>query len=217
MPNETSKVEPGKSDDDAREPSVLWVVVAGLGGAMTLAAAYWRFRTGFAVGTLEAHAALGNALAPVVAFLTLLAVVAALWSVQVQRTELALQRQELRETREEMVEQRKQFERTAVAQEALARSQAALANAQFDTVQQTAALRMAQHGNSIATLEAALATIEAGAVAAAETLNIDRPDAQQALADRRQAISNRINRELQLEERVETYMRSGAYDREPTG
>jgi hypothetical protein len=157
MADETSKVEPAKGDDDEKEPNVRWVVVAGLGGAVTLAGGYWRFRTGFAVGTLEAHAALGNALAPVVAFLTLLAVVAALWSVQVQRTELALQRRELQETREEMVEQRKQFERTAKAQEGLAEAQReANRLASFTELAQRRA-NLAQLLQVIATADVALA------------------------------------------------------------
>jgi hypothetical protein len=84
-----------QKQDDPREPDVRWLWLAGAAGALILLITYLRFRNGFAVGSLADHANLGNALQPIVAFLTLLAVVAALWSVQVQRVELALQRKEL--------------------------------------------------------------------------------------------------------------------------
>jgi hypothetical protein len=118
------------SNPEGKDQGRLWVVVAAGIGLFVLGAVYYRFRSANHVWTLADHANVGNAMAPAVAFLTLLAVISALWSEQIQRTELALQRQELRETREEMVEQRKQFERTAEAQEALASSQASLADSQ---------------------------------------------------------------------------------------
>jgi multidrug efflux pump subunit AcrA (membrane-fusion protein) len=118
------------SNPEEKDQGLLYVVIAAAIGLVVLGAVYLRFRTANSVGTLADHANVGNAMAPAVAFLTLLAVVAALWSVQIQRTELALQRKELQETRDEMIEQRKQFERTAHAQEALAESQKRLADEQ---------------------------------------------------------------------------------------
>lgn len=128
-----SEPRPGKADGDATEPTVpaRWLLpVVTLFGALALAAAYAVFRRYYPAATLTEHATFGNAVAPIAVFLSLFALVAALWSVQVQRAELALQRKELQETREEMVEQRKQFEKTAAAQEALVKSQNRLADAQ---------------------------------------------------------------------------------------
>jgi hypothetical protein len=176
-------------DIDDKDRGAWWVFGLGGLGALALLIAYLRFRSGFAVGTLEAHAQLGDALGPVVAFLTLFTVVAALWSVQIQRVELALQRKELQSTRDEMVEQRKQFERTAKAQEDLANSQARLADEQAKGNDVTERLVAAQrqlsdeqaHSNeiamraqlgqrsaNIASLEAAVANVNA---AVAQTWN----------------------------------------------
>jgi hypothetical protein len=187
-----------------KDVSGWWLVLAAGIGAGALLGAYLRFRRGFTVGSLEAHAQLGDALSPVVAYLTLAAVIAALWSVHIQQVEL-------RETREEMKEQRKQFERTAEAQEELAKSQRELAAAQGESIRQAIALRMAQHGNSIATLESALATLEAGAMGASATRNFNTAEAEERVAARRQAVSNRINREMGYEGHTEDQLR--AYDR----
>ncbi len=167
------------TDPEEKDQGLLWVVAAGAVGLLVLGLVYYRFRSLNHVWTLADHANLGSALAPAVAFLTLLAVIAALWSVQIQRTELALQRKELQSTRAEMVEQRKQFEATATAQKRLADSQEKLASEQHVAngiaLQQfeqqmlanrlTAAswrqaefLELAQRANVVATLRMAHAT-----------------------------------------------------------
>ncbi|HET9960029.1 MAG TPA: hypothetical protein VFQ61_36305 [Polyangiaceae bacterium] len=138
----------------------LGVLAFGILGTLMLAGAYFRFRTGFDVGTLEKHAALGDALAPAGAFLSLLAVFAALWAVQVQRADLALQRQELRETRKEMEEQRKQFERTARAQESLAAATGDLANRQSEANRLSQFQELAQRRNTLAMLYQVIVTID---------------------------------------------------------
>lgn len=139
----------------------------------------------------------GEALAPINTMLTLAAVVGALLAVHFQRVEL-------RETREEMKEQRKQFERTAEAQEELARSQKLLAEAQLAANKEAAALRLAQHSNTIATMDAALGTLDA-AEAIATTINQNegtREKLKKALEERRQSIGTRIHRELAAEAKL---------------
>lgn len=153
------------SNAEEKDQGLLYVVVAGLVGLGVLGVVYWRFRTANQIGTLADHANIGNAMAPAVAFLTLLAVVAALWSVQIQRTELALQRKELQETREEMKEQRKQFELTASAQQRLADSQERLADAQTEANAIALNATLAQHRSVVANL--AIADIQIGAQLAA--------------------------------------------------
>jgi hypothetical protein len=158
------------TDPEEKDQGLLWVVAAGAVGLLVLGLVYYRFRSLNDVWTLADHANLGSALAPAVAFLTLL---------QIQRTELALQRKELQSTRAEMVEQRKQFEATATAQKRLADSQEKLASEQHVAngiaLQQfeqqmlanrlTAAswrqaefLELAQRANVVATLRMARAT-----------------------------------------------------------
>ena len=75
----------------------------------------------------ETWGALGDSVAPFTGLLTAAALFGALWSVRLQRQELALQREEMRAQREEMAEQRDQLARTAKAQEALAGAQKGLA------------------------------------------------------------------------------------------
>lgn len=186
-----------------------WVMTAASIGFIALGAYYVGLRCAYGVHSLADHANLGNALAPVVAFLTLLAVVSALWSVQIQRTELALQRQELRETREEMVEQRKQFERTAKAQEALAGSQALLARAQLNANREAAALRLAQHSSTIATLEAALATLDSADAISFATDNGRNSLKRSMLDERRATVKARREAEEEFEATLRTLIVSG--------
>ena len=149
------------SDVEDKDTGLPWVVTAGAIGVVALGAYYLGLRCAYGVHSLADHANLGNALAPVVAFLTLLAVISALWSVQIQRTELALQRQELRETRDEMVEQRKQFEKTASAQQRLADSQELLAHAQVAANTLALAAHISQLEGFILDLDLAAGEIEA--------------------------------------------------------
>jgi uncharacterized membrane protein YqjE len=187
----------GGLETEAPERGARWVLWAFFVGLAVLGSVYLHFRIANPVATLADHANLGNAMAPAVAFLTLLAVAAALWSVQIQRVELALQRQELRETREEMVEQRKQFERTAGAQEALAASQAQLAEAQKQankialsaaktslTIARNGTIaQRSQHGSNVATYMAAIAHVQSAiATIHAETLRtIETKDLQKEI------------------------------------
>ena len=196
-------------DEENKDTGLGWVVTAAAIGLVVLGAFYVGLRCPYGVHSLADHANLGNALAPVVAFLTLLAVVSALWSVQIQRTELALQRKELQSTREEMVEQRKQFERTAKAQEALAQSQQQLAEAQQAANAEAAALRYAQHSSNIAVLIQTLASLDVaqanGAVANSALFNTNLP----ALNKRREQLNARLNRELLAEKLVANALRLG--------
>jgi uncharacterized membrane protein YqjE len=206
------------SNEENKDTGLAWVVTAAAIGLVALGAYYVGLRSTYGVHSLADHANLGNALAPVVAFLTLLAVISALWSVQIQRTELALQRQELRETREEMVEQRKQFERTAAAQEALAASQARLADGQLEANQVNEQLvvaerlvaRQQRNGNdialraqlalrhaTIANLQAAIASVNA---AIASTWNPGTGDeiAKKALAPDLVQLQRSLDSELEI-------------------
>lgn len=182
------------TNDDTKEHSVAGIIVAAAVGALALSFAYYHFRTGFPVVTLEAHAAIGNALAPVVAFLTLFALVAALWSVQVQRADLALQRKEIRETRVEMAEQRAQLQRSADAQEALASSQLKLAQAQVAANHEARMLRLAQMSHTIATLQSALAAVDSAELIAKSTnQNVDTTGPTRA---RRDFLNDRLKWEV---------------------
>lgn len=129
-----------------------------------LGAAYAFLRSSKA---LEWHALIGDSLSPVAAILSVVAVLAALWSVHVQRQELALQREELRETRDEMKAQREQFEKTAAAQASLAASQARLADAQEAANVQ--ALR-SEHARRAATLAQLLVGLDANAFASSREM-----------------------------------------------
>jgi hypothetical protein len=127
---------------DGRAPWWMVALAAVALGALLLA--YFWLRTS---PHLEWHGLIGDALAPVGSLLSLFAVLAALWSVHVQRRELALQREELglqrkelQDNRAEMKAQREQFERTAKAQESLAAAQ--LAANQLAPFQELATRRM---------------------------------------------------------------------------
>lgn len=133
-----------------------WLLAAAAVSLAALGGAYAFLRSSRA---LEWHALIGDSLSPVAAILSVVAVLAALWSVHVQRQELALQREELRETREEMKAQREQFERTARAQEALARSQRDLAVSQQRANRIGILSTSGQFAQNVATLMAARAAI----------------------------------------------------------
>jgi hypothetical protein len=115
-----------KKRSDGSAPTWMWLFL--FGGLAAFTGAYWGLAR--VAKHLEWHAYIGDALAPVAALLSLLAVVAALWSVHVQREELALQRKELEENREVMKAQAEEAKKAAEAQKRLADSQERLADAQ---------------------------------------------------------------------------------------
>jgi hypothetical protein len=115
----------------------------------------------------------GSAVGPFVALLNVGALLAALYSI-------ALQREELRETRAEMVAQREEFKRSAEAQEALAKSQAAAAEAQIlaNKIALNAAPRLlaaehAQRTSNVASLLAAEANMLTSLAAARVHVDVD--------------------------------------------
>jgi hypothetical protein len=102
----------------------------------------------------------GDAVGPFVALLNAGALFAALYSVRLQRQELALQRKELAANRKVMEEQAEQFERTAKAQEALAASQERLARAQEvnnEVILDTRILQLANQRENVARVAQELA------------------------------------------------------------
>lgn len=99
-----------------------WAVaftVTALGG---LTAAYLVLRNPTVVHHLSWHAELATALGPVTGILSLFAVVAALWSVELQRRAMAGQQHEIDRHMQLLEDQRTQFVRSADAHQALARS-----------------------------------------------------------------------------------------------
>jgi uncharacterized membrane protein YqjE len=206
------------TDAEEKDQGLLWVVGAGAVGLLVLGFVYYRFRTLNHVWTLADHANLGNALAPAVAFLTLLAVISALWSVQIQRTELALQRKELQSTREEMVEQRKQFERTAEAQEALAKSQAGLAegqrianNIEINNVQRLLGAEHAQRMSNVATLMASIANVTTAVETGRNPMG-GKSMGEEALGGVVRALQEQRDREVELVFDLERLMKETEID-----
>lgn len=158
-----------------------WLTKPALAGLVAIGIAYGWLRLSFGPATLAEHGQLGDALAPVAELLMLAALLAALYSAQLQRIELglqrkelALQRKEMRESREEMIEQRKQLERTAEAQEALAGATRLLADAQLGANGRAARLELAQRAGTFATLTNAIAVAEAAFTAAHPSAAADR-------------------------------------------
>jgi len=130
--------EPTKVDDGRAPP---WVLAFGALALFGLGAAYAWLRTSH---DLEWHAHIGDALAPVASFLSLFAVVGALWSVHVQR-------QELRDNRRVLEEQRDAQQELATSQKRLARAQEranriALLNVSTQITQNVAVLKGALSG-----------------------------------------------------------------------
>jgi len=120
-------------------------------------------------GSLNNWGALGSALGPIAAVFSAGAVFAALRSIELQRDALAGQQEELNKQQEQiqrhmslLEDQREQFARSADAQERLVKSQddlgaatKTLATSQVNANREAAALRLAQHSQTIATLLAA--------------------------------------------------------------
>jgi hypothetical protein len=101
----------------------------------------------------------GDAMGPFAALFNAGALIAALWAVH-------LQRQESHDARIETKLQLDQLTKAAAAQQALATSQALLAQEQTRANIESVAHRLVQHGNTIAVLDAALATLKGAEVAA---------------------------------------------------
>jgi hypothetical protein len=188
MPNETTDT----TKSSGPRPGLPWWVFVVAGALVVLAIGFYA-----GVGKLSPNKAnwwgmMGDSSAPFSALFNAGALFAALWAVHLQRIES-------HDARLETQEQLKQFTLTAKAQRDLAKSQKQLAGAQFAANTEAMELRLAQHSNTIAIMDAALATITAA------ELGIKRrpPGAvRQAVADRRQAIGNRIHYELHAEATV---------------
>lgn len=132
-----------------------WAVMFGVVAVVGLTAVYFILRDPTLVHHLSWHAELATALGPVTGILSLFAVVAALWSVELQRRAMKGQQDEIDRHMRLLEEQREQFARSAGAQEALATSQSESAKAQKEANYQSEALRLAQHSNTIAILVSA--------------------------------------------------------------
>lgn len=201
--------KPHEDDAPGERTSLLpWIACAAVAGFAATIGWYLVLRDTFGKEfhlALSDHAAIGNAVAPVGTLLSLGALLAALYAVELQRRDLQLQREEMRAQREVMKEQHAQFERTAAAQEKLANAQETAARAQINANREAAALRLAQHTNTISILLSARATIEAsemahhvGATGNVNELKFTIWGLQKQIAD---ALDRETTAEAQLRER----------------
>jgi hypothetical protein len=117
-------------DTDSRPPPWLWMV--GVGGLAITAVWYGGLRIahGGHHMLMAEHGDLGSSFGPVSALFALSAVLAALWSMELQRRELRAQSKRLDEHQRLLEEQRAQFTRSADAHEKLAQAQADTVEAQ---------------------------------------------------------------------------------------
>ena len=158
---------------------------AALGSTVALGAfVYWWVHVH--QGSSEFWARAGDAVAPFAALLSAGAVFAALWSVALQRRELAAQRAELRLQREElalnrevMKEQARHAEESAAAQRALTDAQTRLAVAQEQANEwarfmskRSVSTEITQRWSNIATLQNALTSIEIASTGAFERASL---------------------------------------------
>ena len=127
MSDEPARRHVSDKPDQPSETAPWWIPALFCGGLIALGSAYVALVT--LAKDLPRHAHIGDALAPVTSFLSLFAVVAALWSVHVQRRELELQRRELGDNRKVMEKQMEQLRRSATAQRRLADAQLMAAEA----------------------------------------------------------------------------------------
>jgi hypothetical protein len=229
LPTGTSEGD-GK-DDGPRLPPVAMALLA----AIVVAGGLFYFWLAFFRNDSAMWSNVGQAVGPFVALLNAGALFAALYSVRLQRYELELQRMELRGHREVMEEQRKQFERTAVAQEELVAAEREMADAQRRTVsfglesiaqrreanktsedavaaqtdanREAAALRLAQHSNTIALLQGALATLDSIEIGSKTD---GTWEAYSPLIDgRRKMLNDRLVAEHKVEHRLRTLIAKG--------
>jgi hypothetical protein len=108
---------------------------------------------------VQSWGALGDSLAPIIGLINSVALLVAIWSVTMQRQELAFQREELRQSREVMLQQAHHAEESARAQRDLAAAQQELAVQQKEANRLTWFGEVAQRRGNLATLHAALAQV----------------------------------------------------------
>jgi hypothetical protein len=188
----------------------LWLcLLAGFGFYEWLLFARW--------GSLSSWGSLGSALGPVAAVFSAGAVFAALRSIELQRDALAGQQEELNKQQEQierhmslLEDQREQFARSADAQERLVKAQdelaaatKALAAAQANANREAAALRLAQHSQTIATLMAAATQ----AKMQMSTIKADNSAMAQVIQPEFEGLIQRLDARLTLEGRGETQLR----------